>query len=877
MKKHQKNILPQMFDIKPVDKDGDVDMEKILSIPNVISLKKDAKNKQFSRSSMPQAAETHGRKKKISRDHTHEIRHFSGGVKSADLPARADKGEVFSYSHMDKKIEKWMRSAKKIGKEKRMISEKGEGCQHSGRPDIKAVRAGTKKEKDEREHLKPNITESRQFISGSESQAVKDLRGEAILNEKTQRSAGKKKKSQKVFLPSLFLNYRKIQALQGGWFQCVGKPALSFAAIAIMMTISFTGLIYTSYGFQIKNDVQVLGEQAIGHLELAKQEIKQKDFDSANANFEKAILSFTQAQEQIDKIGGDMLDIFSELPFLSKISSGKNVVSAGNDLTMSAKELAAVAALLSSADNSLENGQENPISLIDVFLRVDEHVLKGEEHLENARSHIEKVHIEDLPAEYQEKFRKIKQTVPVAISAIEIFHQHSEIFLELLGNNGPRKYLLLFQNNQEIRPTGGFIGSYGLLNISNGNVKKFMIDGIFNPDGQFKEDIIPPRPLQKVTAGWSTHDANWFPHFPASAKKISSFYEKTGGPTVDGIITMTPTVMEKMLEVTGPIRMDEYGVTIDSDNFIRETQYEVEENYDREENQPKKFLADLAPEILDRLFNVSDAASVSKAITALSEALKEKQILLYSFEDSVQDVISKRGWSGGIRQTKGDFLMVVNTNVNGYKTDGVIDETISHKAEIMPDGTIINTVSVKRTHNGGDTDYEWWNKVNSDYMRVYVPNGSELISVSGQTREFIEPPLDYEKLGFKADPDIAREEESMAIDEETGTRIYEEEGKTVFANWVYVSPKETAEIEYVYRLPFKIELNKNSEKFDTYSLLAQKQSGSIGSEFRSTVEFGNGKDVVWKYPNNIEIHDKSTLLKTKLTEDRFLGIVLQKK
>ncbi|MEA1926320.1 MAG: DUF4012 domain-containing protein [Patescibacteria group bacterium] len=790
MKKHRKNVLSQMFDIKPVDKDGDVDMEKILSIPNVISLKKTAVNKQFLRGSMPQEPKTRDSR---------------------------NKNEAFPHSHIDEKVEKWMRSAEKIKKSK------------------------------------------------------------AILKGKARKSAGKKKKGKRAFLPPLFSNYRKIQALQGGRFQCIGKPAFSFAAIAIMMTISFTGLIYVSYGFQIKNDVQVLGEQAIGHLELAKQEMKQKDFNSANANFEKAVLSFAQAQEQIDKIGGDMLDIFSELPILSKISSGKNVISAGNDLTMSAKELSAATALLSASDDSLGGEQGSPISLIDVFLKVDKHVLKGEEHLENARSHVEKVRIEDLPAEYQEKFRKAKQVIPVAISAIEIFHQHSEIFLELLGNNGSRKYLLLFQNNQEIRPTGGFIGSYGLLSISNGNVKKFIIDGIFNPDGQFREDIIPPRPLQKVTAGWSTHDANWFPHFPASAEKIASFYEKTGGPTVDGIITMTPTVMEKMLEVTGPIRMDEYEMIIDSDNFIRETQYEVEENYDREENQPKKFLADLAPEILNRLFNVSDAASVSKAVIALSGALKEKQILLYSFEDSVQEVISKRGWSGEIRQTKGDFLMVVNTNINGYKTDGVIDETISHKAEIMPDGTIINTVSIRRTHNGGDADYEWWNKVNSDYMRVYVPKGSELILVSGQTRELIEPPLDYEKLGFKTDPDIAREEENMIIDEKTGTRVYEEEEKTVFANWVYVSPKETAEIEYVYRLPFKIDLNKNNERPDTYSLLVQKQSGSIGSEFGSTVEFSDGNDVVWKYPDNIEIHNENTLFKTKLAEDKFIGIVLQKK
>jgi len=141
---------------------------------------------------------------------------------------------------------------------------------------------------------------------------------------------------------------------------------------------------------------------------------------------------------------------------------------------------------------------------------------------------------------------------------LEEFNQKQTIFQDLLGYNGPRKYLFLFQNNHEIRATGGFIGSYGVLNVHNGNVKELFVDGIFNPDGQLSVRVVPPKPIQKISTNWSTHDANWFPNFPTSAEKIAWFYEKTGGPTVDGIITLTPTVMEKLLEITGPIEMLEY-------------------------------------------------------------------------------------------------------------------------------------------------------------------------------------------------------------------------------------------------------------------------------------------------------------------------------
>ena len=156
--------------------------------------------------------------------------------------------------------------------------------------------------------------------------------------------------------------------------------------------------------------------------------------------------------------------------------------------------------------------------------------------------------------------------------------------------------------------------------------------------------------------------------------------------------------------------------------------------------------------------------------------------------------------------------MVVDTNINGYKTDGVIKETINHQAKIESDGSVVDTVSITRKHQGGHTDYEWWNKVNSDYMRIYVPRGSKLISVNGQTREFNEERLSYDKLGFQVDSDVAKEEKYMQIDSASGTRIYEENNKTVFANWVYVSPQEQATITYKYRLPFKVNVQKNDDK-----------------------------------------------------------------
>jgi len=186
-------------------------------------------------------------------------------------------------------------------------------------------------------------------------------------------------------------------------------------------------------------------------------------------------------------------------------------------------------------------------------------------------------------------------------------------------------------------------------------------------------------------------------------------------------------------------------------------------------------------------------------------------------------------------------------------------------------------VSINRKHNGGDTNYEWWNKVNSDYMRVYVPKGAELLEVEGQTREINDDVLDYQSLNYEVDTDVRNEESQMKIDDKTGTRVYIENDKTVFANWVYVSPKEEVTIKYKYKLPFKF-----SGDIRSYSLLAQKQSGSLGSDFDLIINYPKDWRVEWKNEGlgDCDLTDKNfdrICFLGDLKTDKFIGSVFTDK
>ncbi len=627
-------------------------------------------------------------------------------------------------------------------------------------------------------------------------------------------------------------------------FGKIKKSIYLFSFIAVSILIILIAVPFFQKGLGVKERVLGVSTEGYQDLENAAENIKGQNFEVSSSDFKKAYEKFSEISKNLDQLGGGISGAVRYIPYISKFSSARFAVEAGKHMALAGESLNEAARTLSSLKNPIAEKSDDKISLLDIFRATEENLKTAKIELAAVRENMEKINIDDLPEDKRVKFMEVKEKLPEIARLTESFLANSDIFIDLLGGNGPRKYLFLFQNNQEMRATGGFIGSYGLLDINSGRVRKFFVDGIFNPDGQLKDKIVPPKPVQKMSAAWSLHDSNWWPDFPTSARKAILFYEKTGGPTADGIIAITPVVMEKLLKITGPVEMEEYGVTLDADNFIEKTQYEVEADYDKSENNPKKILADLAVIVLDRVFNTKDFDTVLKISGVISEGLSQKHILLYSENKDLQKIISEKKWSGEILNTSKDYLNVINTNINGYKTDGIISENIEHTAEIQNDGSIIDTLTITRKHNGGGSAYSWWNKVNADYMRVYAPLGSKLLEVSGQTREFDEPPLDYDALGFKRDPDLQKEEESMTIDEEAGTRIYNDSGKTVFANWTYVSPRETVAVKYKYLLPFRIFYEPN-KSFDSYSLLAQKQAGSAGSEFSSKVEYPRNYNIEW--------------------------------
>ncbi len=650
------------------------------------------------------------------------------------------------------------------------------------------------------------------------------------------------------------------------------KSFICFVLFSFFISSIIFAMSFLQGEFEQKEKVMGASTEAYDYLKMAGLSASDYDFNKSAGNFDSATLNFATSKKMIDKFGLGIAGIINDLPISTPISTAASLVAAGENVSNAGKSAAELMEKISRLDK--DNFSLSSVSEFQADID------KMASNLKSAEKNLNNANINYIPEDLRGKLEIVKNQLPAITDNFENLSRDFPIMAKMLGSDRPQKYLLVFENNSEIRAGGGFIGSYGILDLEDGKIKNLFIDGIFNPDGQLNEKIVPPMPIQKISAAWSMHDANWFADFPTSAKKVALFYEKTGGATVDGVIAITPSVTEKMLRITGPIEMPEYNITINENNFLMETQLQVEELYDIKENKPKKFLADLAPKIISKLFDTENLNAQEKIeryfeiVNLVEESFREKHIILYHRDNEIESMIIKRGWGGQVLNSSGDYLNVVNSNINGYKTDTVINEQIIHNTEILSDGSIIDTVRVIRKHTGGTSDYDWYNRVNSNYMRVYVPIGSVLLEASGHTLQDYEPPVDYSD--FETDPDIVEIESTIKVDPETGTHIFEEAGKTVFGNWVYVSPGETVEVVYKYKLPYRIDFDKFTKPADKYSILIQKQLGSIGSKFSGSVKLPDGWNTIWNSPGLNLKNQNESMVETDLKTDRIYGTVFER-
>lgn len=657
-----------------------------------------------------------------------------------------------------------------------------------------------------------------------------------------------------VSAPSFSFNF----SLPANWRKAVS----GFALAALILSLPLKA--FTAWSVFDERKTEIMNESFRGYEELIKR------------NYGAAGESFASARRAIGGFGGALKDIATAIPGVGgKVSAGLGLLTVG-------EYVSSAAAILDAAFKNFDSNSPltEKIKLLEGKMNAAmPYLILAEKILDGIKNDADFLPVNLGP---------IAEAMREGIRGMTVFQNFAATLADLLGDSHFKRYLFIFQNNNEIRPTGGFMGSFAVLDFDRGGIREMQIPGggTYDVKGQLKELVISPEPFHLINPAWQFQDSNWFPDFPEAAQKMMWFYEKSGGPTVDGAVAVNATLMEDFLKIIGPIEMPEYGRTITAENFIDETQKIVELEYDKAENKPKQFIADLAPKILDRLSKIK-MKDLDGFSTIIERAIREKDIQVFIKDSAAEEEIGAFGLSGRLRQIDDftDYLMIVDTNIAGQKTDGKIIKNIEHLSEIDAEGGIVDTVKITRRHSGIKGAL-FSGARNVNYLRVYVPEGAELISAEG----FAAPPGNLFKPvadGYSPDADLRRVEGPVIVEPKSGTRINYEFGRTVFGNWIMVDPGQEAVVTLKYKLPKKFAAASPSDwkeraadafgyrrDLAVYRLLLEKQSGARNTYFKSEVRSALGvpqaalgagaaiKSGGWQY-------------ETVLDSDKWYGVIVE--
>ena len=399
---------------------------------------------------------------------------------------------------------------------------------------------------------------------------------------------------------------------------------------------------------------------------------------------------------------------------------------------------------------------------------------------------------------------------------------------QILGHPESKKYLVIFQNDGELRATGGFMTAFSVLHIESGKVKTEKSDDIYSLDKKFRSRLKAPDPIKEylfsadlgtgVVPYFYLRDMNFSPDFKTSMDTFKQYYDKLPGEyEVDGIITVDTYVLKDLVDILGPIDVPGYGnFTNEPDerchnisNIICELEYIVDQPLPTHiGNRKKTILGPMMQEIMSKAMG-SGKNIWPKLFSTGLKLLKEKHVLSYFVDEEIQGAVEAFGAAGRIKEFEGDYLHINDSNFGGAKSNIFTKHKIEQEIEISENGRVskILTLVYENEEKVDNCNLErasglCLNSILRNYLRIYVPEGSKLI-------------------------------ESLGSEVEMETK--EELGKTYFDGFFTVrGDGGRAKVVIKYELPFNINSGGN------YKLLIQKQPGTLGHEYKIT--FGDKEE-----------------------------------
>jgi len=596
-------------------------------------------------------------------------------------------------------------------------------------------------------------------------------------------------------------------------------------ALIVIIGLFFILLILLSNTYSNFKSAADLGLQGKNKLTEAVAQVKTKNWDKALKNAQAAEQNFTLALNSLEASRQNIV-IRKSAVFQSQVNDLEYLLKTTEIISRSLERSIPLVKSLDQIKSGAAGGSfvnlksEEKAQFLKLIYESEPELNGLKANLDLALLNINKIHRIGVLWPIYGQITEYKIQLQEAADLMTKLAPLAKLLPALGGYPQESNFLILLQNNDELRPTGGFIGVFGLAKTKNGEILSLLTDDSYHLDmpaiDKWKKE--PPIPIKKYlkVENWYLRDANWVPDWALAAKKINEIYMgeslAVGSPAPDfnGIIAINPDFISSLLRLVGPINIK--GENYTPENFQELLQYNVEVAYkDRNISSwdRKEIINELLSELKSRLFNLPAKDWVA-LLNTLDSNIASKDIQLYFSNESLQALARNLGASGEVKQTAGDYLMVIDANLAAFKSDAVVKKKITYSVSER-NGNTTASLTLGYRHEG---DFNWRTTRYRSYTRIYTPLGSRLISYSG---------LDSDKADWTAldDPIL---------------------NKTIFGFFFTVEPGTEKDIIIRYTLPDSINkqiINNN------YELLVQKQSGRRTQELKVDLNSQKGSSKNW--------------------------------
>jgi hypothetical protein len=495
-------------------------------------------------------------------------------------------------------------------------------------------------------------------------------------------------------------------------------------------------------------------------------------------------------------------------------------------------------------------------------------LMQARSSVRQARMARENLDVTHLAPQLQRWLKRLDRYFPLLEHGLQV----ALLAPELLGTEKARTYLILVQNEDELRATGGFISGVARITVERGHIVDLYFEDSYAVDDFSKSYPVAPRPVREIwgPVPWVFRDSNWSPDFPTAAQRAVALYQlRYDDVTVDGVIALDQAAVRHIVNAVDPLDVAGYSRPVTADTVIQaaraawappESEGVTQDWWDHR----KDFMGRVFVAAVRKLQQEPTQINFLDMGQAIIGSLEERHLFIYLSDREASSTLREAGWDGAIQKPLGDYLMVVDTNLGLNKVNPLISETLTYTVNLRDPKQPKATLKLLHQHTGPkvsepcihgtgyDSSYEqmmqrcYW-----DYVRIYTPQGSQLLKA---THHPVPARLLLSGQEHPGEADV----------------LSDVKGKSVFATFFVLERGRRMKTDFAYQLsPNVIERTDDGWR---YHLYLQKQAGTEARDMRIIIHPPVGAELLISSPSVTQRRSDKLVYRLNLRTDSKISV-----